>query len=107
MALCLQPMYLYSKTLDRCTRNIGDEIIIAHDLKGQDLKIGDRLKIVAFEKSPEESRGNFVVNGKAFWRGERIFTQVYVCEMRGQYYFVWPEETVDGAQAIEWLQEAR
>jgi hypothetical protein len=106
MTLSFYPFHLLSKTLNRCTCSIGDEIIISHSFRGQDLKVGDHLRIIAFEKYPETSQGNFVLNGTAYWAGEQVMTQVYVCEMKGQYYFVWPEETVDGAKSIEWLQEA-
>lgn len=91
------------KTLNRCTLYKGQELVIRDSERGDDLVAGDRLRVVGYENLSETVSQNFRFKGSYFWRGESVFTRLYLAEKNGMYFLVWPEETLNGQQDVQFL----
>ncbi|AHZ86608.1 hypothetical protein AB1A81_06405 [Bdellovibrio bacteriovorus] len=92
------------KTLDRCSLRVGQELVIRESERGDDLHRGDRLRVVGFQMLSETVSQNFRIGSSFYWEGEAVFTRLYVAELNGGMYLVWPEETTNGHFDVQYLR---
>ncbi|ASD64187.1 hypothetical protein B9G79_11730 [Bdellovibrio bacteriovorus] len=92
------------KTLDRCSLQVGQELVIRESERGDDLHRGDRLRVVGFEMLSETVSRNFRMGSSFYWQGEAVFTRLYVAELNGDIFLVWPEETSNGHFDVQFLR---
>lgn len=91
------------KTLNRCSLTVGQELVIGGSLRGDDLRVGERLRVVGYEELVEKVSRNFKYQGEHFWRGESVYTRLYLAQKGLHYFLVWPEETLNGQNLVDTL----
>lgn len=93
------------KTLNQCSKRIGETVTLGEAYGGDLFSIGDTLMIKGFNINLfEQGANNYTIEGQPFFDAEFIKTVVYIVEsFDGKRGMIFPDETVNGYIAPDML----